>query len=239
MLRYFTLLFIFFIPLLVVAQISPINNLNANDFNTALHKQTNNTLLDVRTLGEFSSSHLPNSDQLNYYAFNFKESLLLLAKDQAIFLYCTTGYRSLKAANFLAKQGYTQVYNLENGIMEWELLNLLTISDPNATNNAKDKITIETYQSIIGSQQLVLVDFYAPWCGPCKKLMPIVDSLGKAHINDLEILKINVDASKKLSRKLQLIGVPHLQVIKNGQVISEHKGFMNAHDLNQLISKHL
>ena len=63
--------------------------------------------------------------QLNYYALDFKRKLLLLPRDQAVYLYCNTGYRSQRAAEILADKGYRQVHNLEHGIMEWDLMSIM------------------------------------------------------------------------------------------------------------------
>jgi len=90
------------------------------------------SLLDVRTKHEFKNGHIENAGQLNYYAFSFRQKLLLLPKNQEIYLYCNTGYRSNRAANILVENGYTKVYNLQHGIMEWNLKNLTVIIEPDA-----------------------------------------------------------------------------------------------------------
>ncbi|MFO7923592.1 MAG: rhodanese-like domain-containing protein [Bacteroidales bacterium] len=81
-------------------------------------------LLDVRTKREFQNGHIENAGNLNFYAFDFRKRLLLLAKDKPIYLYCNTGYRSDRAADFLIRNGYERVYNLRHGIMEWDLYEL-------------------------------------------------------------------------------------------------------------------
>ena len=70
------------------------------------------TLLDVRTLSEYSNGHIEGAGQLNFYALDFKRKLLLLSENDPIYLYCNTGYRSKKAAEILSENGYKQVYNL-------------------------------------------------------------------------------------------------------------------------------
>ena len=90
-----------------------------------LIKTPSGVLLDVRTPMEFKNGHIANSVQLNYYAFDFKKKLLLLPKSEAIYLYCNTGYRSDRAARFLVENGYQKVYNLQHGIMDWELKQMI------------------------------------------------------------------------------------------------------------------
>lgn len=101
------------------AQRATIKNVNSTEFKSLLAKKEG-VLLDVRTVFEFDSGHLMGADQLNYYACNFKQSLLLLPKDKPVYVYCKTGYRSNKAAQILKENGYTNIYNLQNGIEEWK-----------------------------------------------------------------------------------------------------------------------
>jgi len=94
-----------------------INQLDVFEFQKQIQEEQA-ILLDVRTLNEFKNGHIKNAGQLNYYAMDFKQKLLLLPKDQPIYLYCNTGYRSNRAARILKDNAYPQVYNLEHGIMD-------------------------------------------------------------------------------------------------------------------------
>lgn len=110
------------------AQQATIKNVNSTDFKKLIEKK-DGILLDVRTLYEFEGGHIKNADQLNYYAFSFKENLLLLPKDKPIYVYCRTGYRSGKTAEILRANGYKNVYNLQYGLKDWELKGLQTVKD--------------------------------------------------------------------------------------------------------------
>lgn len=103
----------------IIGQQAAIKNVNSAEFKSLLAKN-DGILLDVRTIFEFDNGHLKDADQLNYYSFNFKQSLLLLPKNKPIYIYCKTGYRSNKAAQILIENGYTKIYNLQNGIEEWK-----------------------------------------------------------------------------------------------------------------------
>lgn len=191
----------------------------------------NGILMDVRTRSEFSNGHIEQAGNLNYYAFDFKRKLTLLPKDQPIYLYCTTGYRSKKAAEILVKNGYTNVYNLQHGIMEWELQNLPVIMEPDARPDIENKMETRQFYEAIGVDSLVFVDFYAPWCGPCRKMMPMIDSLMVEYHPDIRIMKVNVDASKRLVKKLQIVGVPYLALYKNGEILFSKSGAANRTEL--------
>ncbi len=161
-------------------------------------------LLDVRTQNEFKNGHIANSGQLIFYALNFKKRLLMLPKNEPIYLYCNTGWRSEKTAKILIENGYENVYNLEHGIMDWELQNLPVAVDPDAQPDTENKMTYEELARLIVSGKPVLIDFYAPWCGPCRQMKPLIDSLKAEYHGQVRIVKVNVDASKKLVKEMKI-----------------------------------
>jgi len=219
-------------------QNSIVNHLNSSQFNKKINQQKG-SLIDVRTSSEFSNGHISKSGQLNYYALDFKQKLLLLSKDEPVYIYCNTGYRSRKAAEFLIKNGYSHVYNLKHGIMEWELKNLPVVIEPDAKPDTKDKMESDEFYALIQTDKLVFIDFYAPWCGPCRKMMPMIDSIKLNYQNNFTFVKINVDASKKLAKELKLKSVPYLVFYKNGNIIIEHNGYIKKEELIEIIEHKL
>jgi rhodanese-related sulfurtransferase/arsenate reductase-like glutaredoxin family protein len=196
-----------------------------------LTAQNNGILLDVRTKSEFKNGHLAEAGNLNYYALDFRKKLILLPRNQPIYLYCNTGYRSEKAAEILIENGYTNVFNLQHGIMEWELLNLPVVVEPDARPDTDNKMTPEQYHAILSSGTPVFFDFYAPWCGSCRKMMPMIDSLMVEYHPRIQMHKINVDASKKLVKELKLLGVPYLVLLNKGEVRFSKNGSASRNEL--------
>ncbi len=218
------------ITIALSAQSQNIIQVDANEFRNLI-KEKEGVLLDVRTLHEYNNGYIENAGQLNFFSFGFKEKLLLLPKEQAIYLYCKTGHRSIKAAQTLIKNGYTKVYNLEHGIMDWELNELPIIISPNAKPDKENKFSIEQYNTLINSKPLVFIDFYAPWCTPCISMMPLIDSLKIEYFEQIAIVKINVDASKKLIKELELNSVPYFTLHSNGKNVFEHRGIITQDEL--------
>ncbi len=206
--KYFLIPITFVIFISACAQSNDFYNINSVEFQQLI-QSGNGSLLDVRTPSEFSNGHIKNAGQLNYYESNFKAKLLLLPKNQPIYLYCNTGYRSKRAAQFLVENGYNQVYNLRHGIMEWNLQNFHVIIEPDAKPDNENKMEPDEFNALIESGNPVFIDFYAPWCAPCRKMMPMIDSLKSEYKGKITILKINADASKKLVKELKLVGVPY------------------------------
>jgi thioredoxin len=196
-------------------------------------------LLDVRTESEFNNGHIANAGQLNYYALDFRRRLLLLPKDQPIYLYCNTGYRSGNAAEILAENGYKNVYNLEHGIMEWNLQNLPVVIEANAHPDTDNKMDFDEYAKLIQSNELVFIDFYAPWCGPCRKMMPMMDSLKIEYHKQVNIVKVNADASKSLIKEMKLIGVPYLVLYYKGKLLFSKNGAITREELTGILQANI
>ncbi len=81
----------------------------------------------------------------------------------------------------------------------------------------------------------VLLDFWAPWCGPCRAIAPILDELAGVYQSRVKIVKMNVDENPQTPAKFNVRGIPTLILFKNGQAFSTHVGLGNKQQLSQLI----
>jgi thioredoxin 1 len=95
------------------------------------------------------------------------------------------------------------------------------------------------FNSLLQGKQLVLVDFYATWCGPCKALNPILQEVKKEVGEAVKIIKIDVDKNQNLAQKFQVRGVPTLILFKNANPVWRQSGVVSANDLKQLIQSNL
>jgi thioredoxin 1 len=213
---------------------SGVNQLNATAFRSQIQNR-DVVLLDVRTPREFQNGHIENSGQLNFYDRDFAEKLLLLPRNKPVYLYCNTGYRSNLAAGFLIRNGYTQVYNLQRGIMEWEQARLPVKVDPAAVADVEDKFEPADFSRLVNNEPLVFIDFYAPWCAPCRKMMPMIDSLKTEYHGRIAVIKINADASKQLVREIRLPSVPYFVLFQNGQPAFQQAGEMTRKEIEAVL----
>ena len=78
-------------------------------------------------------------------------------------------------------------------------------------------------QEVLQSDKPVLLDFFAAWCGPCKMLAPILDDIA-AEREDIKVCKVDVDAEPELAARYQVVSIPTLFVIKNGEIVNQSLG---------------
>ena len=99
--------------------------------------------------------------------------------------------------------------------------------------------TSEFRTSVEENQGVVVVDFFATWCGPCKMLAPVFEQAGEEMQNDATFLKVDIDESLELARQFQISTVPTVMVFKNGKQVDSLVGFIPKEALVQKVKSHL
>ena len=99
------------------------------------------------------------------------------------------------------------------------------------------KITKENFQNeVIDSEQPVLVDFWASWCGPCKMLAPLVASTAEKYEGKAKVGKINVDEEPTLAMQFGITGIPALVVFKGGKEVKRSVGYIQEAEIDELLT---
>ena len=97
------------------------------------------------------------------------------------------------------------------------------------------ELTSETFdKEILKTSGIVLVDFFATWCGPCKQMVPMLEQLDSKY-DDLTIFKVDIDKSPELSQRFKVGSVPTFKFIKSGRVLKTQVGMMGPNDLDNIL----
>src|SRR5262249_24460677 len=108
-----------------------------------------------------------------------------------------------------------------------------------ATDNVQTFTDGNFDESVLKSGAPVLVDFWADWCGPCKRLAPTVDALAAEYAGKVVVGKLNVEEHPKAAYPYQVRGIPTLLLFKGGQVVESVVGLAQKDDLKKVIDKHV
>ena len=202
-----------------------VKNLNPTDFEKGIN-QSNVLIVDVRTPEEFKEKHISGAKNVNINDAEFNTRLNELDKSKSIYLYCLAGGRSKRAAEIAATSGFKNIYNLEFGINSWLSENKTVVSGTGETvKTGSVGISFDDYLNHLkASPKLVLVDFNAVWCGPCKILKPTVIKLVKKNDAKVELFDIDVDKNSTVANTMNVRAIPLLILYKQGKEVWRNMG---------------
>lgn len=240
MIKQTTYLFSLFFAILTISscsQNSEIASLSPQEFQTQYQNESGNAiLLDVRTPQEYNVSRIEGAQNIDVNSPEFENQVSSLDKNKTIYVYCLSGSRSKDAGNRLSKLGF-KVKELNQGLLGWRNAGLPTANTDPQTGEKRISASEKFYEEIKGDK-LVMVDFYADWCRPCKIMEPDVNRIKKERTDDVTVLKINTDNEQALAEKYQISAIPTLILFKNNEVLYNQAGLHSYEQLTELINKY-
>ena len=106
-------------------------------------------------------------------------------------------------------------------------------------SNAVDVNDGNFQTEVIEADKLTIVDFWAPWCGPCRRLGPILDEIAGDFTDKVKVVKVNTDENMKTAKEFSISGLPSILIFKNGEAVERLVGLMPKSTLVSNIEKHL
>ena len=202
-------------------------SLTADEFEKAISAKDLVQVLDVRTPGEYYSGHISNAllaDWNNKAEFNRR--IEFIDKDKPVYVYCLAGGRSAAAAAQLRKSGYEKVYELAGGTNAWKAANKPLIGKSTAK-----QMTLESFQQTIIGSTIVLVDFGAEWCPPCKKMEPVIKSLQEKNTGKFTLLKVDGGNDQDILQKYAVTALPVFIIFKDGKEVWRKDGIATEKEI--------
>jgi thioredoxin 1 len=206
-------IFLFIILFANLAKAQTISSISPDQL-LQLSKVQKLQLLDVRTTDEFDAGYIKGAININVQAKDFEKQIQYLDTSKPIYVYCLSGGRSAAACDILIKHNFKNIFNMTGGIMQWrqDKKPLVVKQMP-----AQASMTLADYKKLVSGTKPVLVEFFAPWCAPCKILKPKVQEIANSYANTLEVIFIDVDIHKQLADDLHIGSIPEMRFYKKGK----------------------
>jgi len=115
------------------------------------------------------------------------------------------------------------------------------INEKELLRNIREPLNLEdtTFFQTINKFPIMLVDFWASWCGPCRMMSPIIDQIGKDYLGKLVIGKINVDENPSIARQFSISSIPTLMLFKRGKEVNKIIGSVSRNKIDEMVKMHL
>ncbi len=203
-----------------------VTNLPVKAFAEKLKSTPEAQLLDVRTPGEYGADNIPNATNIDWNGEDFSKKVLVLDKSKPVLVYCKSGGRSAQAAAALHEMGFTEIYNMEGGMLKWNAAGL------GAAESASG-MSVAEFNKLIQSDKKVLINFSAVWCAPCKKMRPYLVKMQEEMKDSVAVIRLDAEEQKIVMKALQIEEIPALLLYENGEVTWKHTGFISESDLKK------
>lgn len=188
-------------------------------FYTKIKEQAKPQIIDARSNEEFAINHLNGAFNFNLKTAHYDQYVAQLDKSKPVFIYSIGAGRSVQLAKELFKNGFTEVYALEGGIAAW-----IGAGKPYYANS-KSKLSLAEYQKIVSGNNTVLVDIGSRYCGACKKVKPVLETIRTQYGDTIKIVEIDLEDNPQIIADLKTVKVfPTLILYQKGEIVFQKDG---------------
>lgn len=209
------LLFTFF----AFAQNQSTITLQLDSFYTKLKSEKKAQIIDARSPEEYKLNHIEGAANFNLETENYTKYVAQLDKSKPVFIYSIGAGRSNALAKELLKNGFSDVHDLEGGIANW-----IGGGKP-FYSNSKSKLSLEEYKKVIADNNTVLVDIGSRYCGACKKVKPVLETIKAQYGENVKIVEIDLEENPQVIADLKTVKVfPTLILYHKGKIVFKKDG---------------
>lgn len=217
------------------AQTAPVQPqlLSLEAFAAKLKHAKNAQILDARSAEEFSQNHIRGAINVDAKSAGYQQQLNGLSKDKPTFVYSIANGRSKVLSGELRAKGFKDVQELPGGLANWIGSGYPIFS----TNKKGVSLSKAQFTELTGSSQLVLVDFGSRYCGACKKLVPVLDSLKAETGFTPKVISIEVYDNTALARELKVNVLPTLVLYQNKKEVWKKQGLSSVAQVKAAVAQ--
>jgi rhodanese-related sulfurtransferase len=202
-----------------LAQNKSSNTISLDVFYTKIQSEKNPQIIDARGTEEFAINHIDGAVNFNQESKDYAQRVAALDKSKPVFIYSIRAGRSVQLEKELLKNGFSEAYSLEGGIAAW-----IGGGKPFFTN-LKSKLSLAEYKKILADNDAVLVDIGSRYCGSCKKVKPVLETIRTQYGTDLKIVEIDLEESPQVIADLKTIkAFPTMILYRKGKIAFKKEG---------------
>jgi len=199
--------------------------LSLDSYTAKIERQLQPQIVDARSPEEFAFNHIEGAVNFNLQSGDYNTFVQALDKNKPVFVYSINTGRSSALVKDLINKGFVEAYDLQGGIANW-----VGGGRPYYTAS-KNGLTPGAYKKLLASNSLVLTDIGSRYCGSCKKVKPVLDSLRQEYGAQLKIIEVDLEDSPQLISELKTVNVfPYLILYKQGKVVYTKSGLNELKD---------
>jgi rhodanese-related sulfurtransferase len=201
------------------AQKENTTTLPIDSFYTKIKSEKKPQIIDARSAEEFVINHIDGAVNFNQQSADYAKYVAQLDKSKPVFIYSIGAGRSVILEKELSKIGFSETYSLEGGIAAW------IGSGKPFYSNSKSKLSLAEYNKIITDNKTVLVDIGSRYCGACKKVKPVLETIRAEYGINLKIIEIDLEDNPQVIADLQTVKVfPTLILYQKGKIVFKKDG---------------